>query len=266
MDCRRVALWCAAISSLGAGVAWAEPKPGFLGAWLGDSDRESVSGALVREVFPDTPAAAAKLQVQDIVTSINGVRVDSGASLVEQVGKRSVGDKVTLKVIRKGEEKEIPVTLGGRPIYSLVLSQKNPPRVPGGANTMAGGGGITGSLTMGANLVLDGHGVVEGDLTLEWTALAAFDLDKQGVLDVTGKVSLAGILYVELSAKPNAGDRFELIRNAAALRGTFGKTMLPKLPEGLEWEIVYDDLLKKTDLDGDGKYDVTLVVRRKANP
>ena len=44
------------------------------------------------------------------------------------------------------------------------------------------------------------------------------------------------------------------------ISGQFDKTLLPKLKPGLFWRVEYDDLARKHDLDGDGKWDVTLIV------
>ncbi len=82
----------------------------------------------------------------------------------------------------------------------------------------------------------------------------------KAVLNVNGDVSLAGILYVRLEKTvPKLGDRFEIVRNARSIKGSFGKVILPDLPDNLVWQVVYDDLKAGIDLDGDGKYDVTLV-------
>ena len=61
-----------------------------------------------------TPAAKAGLRAGDVVTAVDGERVDSALSLVGQVRERSVGDKVTLKVLRDSGTIEVEVTLAER--------------------------------------------------------------------------------------------------------------------------------------------------------
>lgn len=71
-------------------------------------------GALIEEVYPDTPAAKAGLQVGDVVTAVDGDPVDARRTLAERLYAYQEGDQVTLTVIRDGEELSIDVTLGPR--------------------------------------------------------------------------------------------------------------------------------------------------------
>ena len=69
------------------------------------------AGATVVEVSPGTPAAEAGLRTGDTVIAVDGDRVDSTLSLVAHVRERSVGDKVTLTVLRDGKRLELNATL-----------------------------------------------------------------------------------------------------------------------------------------------------------
>ncbi|MDF2145543.1 trypsin-like peptidase domain-containing protein [Knoellia sp. p5-6-4] len=69
------------------------------------------AGATIAEVQPGTPAAEAGLRSGDTVIAVNGERVDSSLSLVAQIRERTVGDNVTLKVLRDGKELELTATL-----------------------------------------------------------------------------------------------------------------------------------------------------------
>jgi putative serine protease PepD len=73
------------------------------------------AGATVREVSPGTPAAEAGLRSGDTVIAVDGDRVDSTLSLVAHIRERSVGDKVTLTVLRDGERLELSAILAARP-------------------------------------------------------------------------------------------------------------------------------------------------------
>jgi len=66
-------------------------------------------------VAAGSPAEAAGLRVGDSVTGVDGESVDGSLSLVAQVRERSVGDKVTLKILRDGRTKSISVTLTSKP-------------------------------------------------------------------------------------------------------------------------------------------------------
>lgn len=69
-------------------------------------------GALISAVNDGTPAAEAGLQVNDIVTAVDGDAVTSADGLIIALREYSIGDTVTLTVVRGSEEKKVDVTLG----------------------------------------------------------------------------------------------------------------------------------------------------------
>ncbi|MDQ6716630.1 MAG: trypsin-like peptidase domain-containing protein [Actinomycetota bacterium] len=71
--------------------------------------------ALVQAVQPNTPAATAGLQQNDAVVAINGQSIDSSEALVAAVHEHTVGDAVTVTVIRNGARSDLKVTLGALP-------------------------------------------------------------------------------------------------------------------------------------------------------
>ncbi len=77
-------------------------------------------GALVRggedgpAVAAGSAAANAGIQAEDVITAINGVEIDKDHSLISLIQRASVGDTVTLKILRGEKEMEIPVTLTER--------------------------------------------------------------------------------------------------------------------------------------------------------
>jgi hypothetical protein len=243
----------------------AKPAPAYLGARFEDSNDGAVKGAIIQEVFPDSAGAKAKLQVKDLVMAIGDVRVEGTLSVIQEIGRLSPYTQTTLTIIRDGKELKIPVTLGSRPNFSPLLRQAEPPRVPGGEFSLASGGSLGTDITIGHNLILpDGVGTIRGNFEQAWTGLLDVDLGNQAVLNVTGNAKLAGILHVRLANKElKAGDHFEVIKNAKSLQGEFGKVLLPPLSNGLEWKIIYDDVNNGVDFDGDGRHDVTLVVKTK---
>ena len=68
-------------------------------------------GVLVTKVMPDSPAAKAGLQENDVIIGIDGKRVKNFAELQEGLAKHRPGDKVTVKVLRDKKEKDIELTL-----------------------------------------------------------------------------------------------------------------------------------------------------------
>lgn len=66
-------------------------------------------------VIPDSPAAAAGLQEKDIIIKVNNQNIDEKNSLTSVLGRYSVGDKVTLTIVRNGKEMTVTTTLAALP-------------------------------------------------------------------------------------------------------------------------------------------------------
>lgn len=62
-------------------------------------------------VLAGSPAEKAGLKEKDIIVKIDGTAIDEKNSLISLIGRKSVGDEVTLTVIRDGKEQTIKVKL-----------------------------------------------------------------------------------------------------------------------------------------------------------
>jgi len=67
-------------------------------------------------IFPNSPADKVGLRAGDIILELNGEKITPERKLAKIIMKYSPGDKITLKILRGEEEKEIKVTLGERPV------------------------------------------------------------------------------------------------------------------------------------------------------
>ncbi|HVW23675.1 MAG TPA: trypsin-like peptidase domain-containing protein [Candidatus Saccharimonadales bacterium] len=66
-------------------------------------------------VITGSPAAAAGLQVNDIITALDGVKIDQNHSLTSLIDQHQVGDKVNLTILRSGKTVHVRVALGAAP-------------------------------------------------------------------------------------------------------------------------------------------------------
>jgi putative serine protease PepD len=73
------------------------------------------AGALIQEVAPDSPADRAGLRVGDLVTTVDGNAVENYSEMIAAIRAHKPGDKVTLGVVRGGNETTITATLTERP-------------------------------------------------------------------------------------------------------------------------------------------------------
>ncbi len=71
-------------------------------------------GAEISQVYPNGPAARAGLRSGDVITQVNGQKVDDAAELVAMIHEMKPQAKADLEVMRDNKSMKIPVTLGSR--------------------------------------------------------------------------------------------------------------------------------------------------------
>ena len=103
-------------------------KP-YIGVTVTDVSEETMgyglpAGAAVRAVSEDSPAEKAGLQVNDIITAVNGKEISGRTGLSEAVSAASVGDTLTLTVYRQGNTISVDVTVGEQ-IQSALANEDN---------------------------------------------------------------------------------------------------------------------------------------------
>jgi S1-C subfamily serine protease len=85
-------------------------------------------------VHPDTPADLAGLVAGDIITAVNGRRTRSNTDVLQYIGGRAAGEKVTIEVLREEQQDmaalSLDVTLAERPSQDVLLSQQRTPLIP----------------------------------------------------------------------------------------------------------------------------------------
>jgi membrane-associated protease RseP (regulator of RpoE activity) len=100
---------------------------GYLGVDLEDMTPELRSyfgaprdaGILVESVHADSPADKAGVQVGDVLTAIDGKRIDSVSSAVRMVRAKKSGESAALEVVRGHRARTLSVSVGQRDIEEI---------------------------------------------------------------------------------------------------------------------------------------------------
>ncbi len=82
--------------------------------WLGISVSDGDSGVTIVRVSPNSPAETAQLQVDDVITAVNGSAITSASDLRAVIDAAASGDVITLTIERSGSPLSVEVTLGSR--------------------------------------------------------------------------------------------------------------------------------------------------------
>jgi WD40 repeat protein len=115
-----------------AGAVAAQERQGWLGAGLDDVTRqeadklgwESPRGAKITDLAKGSPAAAAGLELGDVIATFDGIEVENSNALAAAVMAKGAGALTKLRVMRAGKERTVTVALGARPGGLLVGAEK----------------------------------------------------------------------------------------------------------------------------------------------
>jgi serine protease Do len=75
---------------------------------------DRVRGARVLKIYPDSPASRAKLEIDDVVLTFDGIEVLDENHLINLVSLTAVGKKVKVVIFRKGKHITMEVMVGDR--------------------------------------------------------------------------------------------------------------------------------------------------------
>lgn len=113
---------------------------GWLGVLIQRVDRDLAesfgldrpAGALVTQVFADSPAEEGGLHQGDIILSFNGKMIDLSSDLPHLVGRARAESVATLEIMRSGKRQEIEVTIGKLDIENIGPQSSNSPLAANG--------------------------------------------------------------------------------------------------------------------------------------
>jgi len=141
---------------------------------------KKAEGAIVADPQPNGPAAKAGVQAGDVITAVDGVAIKDARDLARQIGSIAPGTSVRLTVWRKGEEKNLSVSLGELPNAREARATTpdgltpNSSDVPRLGLTLAPAGQVAGSgsdgvvvTTVDPSGIASEHGFQTGDVILE---------------------------------------------------------------------------------------------------
>ena len=69
-------------------------------------------GVVVNRIMPDGPAAQSELRARDIITAVDGQRVNTVQELRNEIRRKKIGQAVTLDVWRKSKTLKVEVKPG----------------------------------------------------------------------------------------------------------------------------------------------------------
>ena len=99
-------------------------KRGFLGVGLANFVDEraadylklgTTEGALIEQVYEDTPASRAGIKPYDFITKIGKDKIESSSDLVRSIADKKVGERVKVELIRDGKKKNLTIKIAQHP-------------------------------------------------------------------------------------------------------------------------------------------------------
>ncbi len=112
--------------TLAFGSGWAKKQQSgipWIGIYTQDIDKELAEafridrdqGIVIVDIVDDSPADEAGLRKKDIVIEFNGHKIGPDERLSDYVREMEIGDETEIVVLRKGEEKRLPIEIGKKP-------------------------------------------------------------------------------------------------------------------------------------------------------
>ncbi|MEJ2125332.1 MAG: Do family serine endopeptidase [Alphaproteobacteria bacterium] len=76
---------------------------------------KDTKGAMISKILKDGPSAKSELRARDIITDVNGLKIENSRDLARKIADIQPGTSVKLIVIRDGKEKTLTIKLGTFP-------------------------------------------------------------------------------------------------------------------------------------------------------
>ena len=171
------------------------------------------SGALVTQVTPGGPAAKAGLQSGDVVTELDGQKIETAGDVIGYVSNRPIGSRVSVGLSRGGRKQTVAVELGELP---------SPDRPGGGgADTQKLGMALqtlTPPLAQSMGLDRNTRGAVVAEVKPDGPAAAAGVREGDVILEIDRQQVTSADQAVAALAMPRSGGHLLRVRGPAGIR------------------------------------------------
>lgn len=84
-------------------IEYGKAKIPYIGIMWDPNNTTGIMGTYIISVYPESPAGNAGIMAGDVITELDGVRVNNPYELISQILKHDIGDEVTVKLYRNGE-------------------------------------------------------------------------------------------------------------------------------------------------------------------
>ena len=138
----------------------------------------NVTGALVVDVSPDSAAERAGIEVNDIITAINGNKVDGAADLRNTIGLLRSGEQISVTAVRDGRAQELSATLDDQNGGAVADASQLHPGLDGAELANAQGRPGVGGSSVEPNSRAQLSGLRDGDLIIAVNRQPVEDLDE----------------------------------------------------------------------------------------
>ena len=135
-----------------------------------------VQGVLVTNIAKETPAEDAGLKSGDIILSVDGHATKSVGQLRSRIGMKSIGDKVSIKLLRDGNEKHFKIKVG-KPVSVAATNGELHPLMEGVRleNNPDGDGVLISSIAPNSDAAYSG--LRPGDIIIGANKRKVYDID-----------------------------------------------------------------------------------------
>ena len=110
---------------------FSKPYIGISTSTVSDEMKDFVpAGVIVKSIVEDGPASASDLQINDIITAVDGVAVEDSSALAEIISNHRPGDVLQLQVYRNGSADRLTVSVTVGEQKQSALPEPEPTQVP----------------------------------------------------------------------------------------------------------------------------------------